>query len=249
MITLFETEEHKNIMFNDLGSGKMIQANQHFIIDANEGMVLDPGGHKVHTQLFAEMTSILPVSQLKYIFLSHQDPDIIAAVNAWLMMTDAQAFMPSIWIRFATHFGIDELAEKRITLISDEGQTLPMGNVVFKILPAHYLHSSGNLHLYDPVAKILYTGDIGASPAAPYPFVEDFDAHIKYMEGFHIRYMPATKALKMWLKMVRSLEIDIIAPQHGAVINDKSHIVRFFDWLDSIEVGVDKMGDAYAIPE
>jgi len=249
MITLFEKNNHKNIMFNDLSSGNMIQANQHFIIDQEEGIVLDPGGHKVHTQLFAEMSSILPINQLKYIFLSHQDPDIIAALNAWMMITDAQAFLPSIWIRFATHFGIDELAEKRITLVPDEGTTIPLGSETLKALPAHYLHSSGNLHLYDPVAKILYTGDLGASPAAPYPIVEDFDAHIKYMEGFHIRYMPTTKALKMWLKMVRKLEIDIIAPQHGAIIKDKAHIVQFLDWLDILEVGVDKMGDAFAIPE
>ncbi len=249
MITLFEKENHKNIMFNDLSSGQMIQANQHFIINEQEGMVLDPGGHKVHTRLFAEMSSVLPISQLKYIFLSHQDPDIIAALNAWMMMTDAHAFLPSIWIRFAAHFGIDELVEKRITLVADEGTTIQLGNETLKALPAHYLHSSGNLHLYDPIAKILYTGDLGASPAAPYPIVEDFDAHIKYMEGFHIRYMPTTKALKMWLNMVRTLEIDIIAPQHGAIMNNKAHVVQFMDWLDTLEVGVDKMGDAFKVPQ
>ncbi len=249
MITLFDRDNHKNILFNDLSSGKMIQANQHFIIHEQEGMVLDPGGHKVHTQLFAEMSSFLPISQLKYIFLSHQDPDIIDALNAWLMMTDAQAFLPSIWIRFATHFGIDQLAEQRITLIADEGTTIQLGNETLKAIPAHYLHSPGNLHIYDPISKILYTGDLGASPAAPYPIVEDFDAHIKYMEGFHIRYMPATKALKMWLNMVRTLEIDMIAPQHGAIICNKTHVVQFMDWLDTLEVGVNKIGYALTVPE
>ncbi len=248
MITLFETDSHKNVMFNDLSSGKMVQANQHVIINDQEGMLLDPGGHKVHTALFAGMSSVLPISALKHIFFSHQDPDIIAAANAWFMMTDATGYLSGLWQRFITHFGVDEMAEKRIKPIPDKGMTMKMGGADMKFIPAHYLHSSGNFQVYDPISKILYTGDLGASLGHNYDFVEDFDAHIQYMEVFHKRYMPSTKALKLWVNMVRTLDIDMIAPQHGAIFKGKELSGRFIDWLDTLTVGADVMGDVYSIP-
>ncbi len=248
MITLFESDTHRNLMFNGFSSGGMIQANQHLIISNGEGMILDPGGHKIHTKLFAELSSIFNISKLKYLFFSHQDPDIVAATNAWLMMTDADAFLPAIWTRFVAHFGVDEMAAKRVTSIPDEGLTITLGGTDLKVIPAHYLHSSGNFQVYDPVSKILYTGDLGASPAAEYAAVEDFDAHVQYMEGFHKRYMPSTKAVKMWVNMVRGLSPDIIAPQHGAVFNTKALADRFVDWADSLTVGADALGDAYIVP-
>ncbi len=248
MITLFESDTHKNLMFNKLGFGKMIQANQHLIIDDNVGILLDPGGHKIHTRLFAELSSILPIQNLKYLFMSHQDPDIVAASNAWLMMTDAIAFLPSIWARFVSHFGIDKLSDKRLVSIPDEGTSIELGNTRLTVLPAHFLHSSGNFNLYDPVSRILYSGDIGASPAAEYEYVDDFDKHIQYIEPFHKRYMPSSKAIRLWADMARSLDIETIAPQHGAVMKGTETVKRFIDWFDSLKVGVDVMEDVYKIP-
>ena len=32
-----------------------------------------------------------------------------------------------------------------------------------RFVPAHYLHSSGNFNVYDPQARVLFSGDIGAA--------------------------------------------------------------------------------------
>ena len=247
MITLYTHGNDKSLMYNDLSKGAMIQANQHFIIKNGEGMLLDPGGHKIHTRLFTEISTIMPISGLKMIFMSHQDPDIVAAANAWLMMTDARMYLPVIWTRFVAHFGVDDVGSKRITEIPDEGISITLGGAELKIIPAHYLHSSGNFHLYDPLSKILYTGDLGASPAAPYEIVEDFDAHIQYMEAFHKRYMPSSKAIAMWVNMVKALDIEILAPQHGAIFKSKDMANRFIDWVGGLTVGADAM-QAFNIP-
>jgi flavorubredoxin len=246
---LFETDTHKNLMFNDLSTGKMIQANQHVIVNNKETIILDPGGHKIHTKLFSALSSVVPVNTLKHLFFSHQDPDIVAAANAWLMMTDANAYLPSIWARFVAHFGVDEMAAKRVSNIPDEGMVITVGGGPLKIIPAHFLHSSGNFNVYDPVSKILYSGDIGAAPAAPYGVVEDFKGHIQYMEGFHKRYMPTGKAVKLWVNMVRTLDIDIIAPQHGAVFKSKEMANQFLGWFENLTVGADVMEKVYKIPE
>ncbi|GBC61122.1 MBL fold metallo-hydrolase [Desulfonema ishimotonii] len=248
MITLFESDTHKNLMFNDLSSGKMIQANQHVVVNNGEVMLLDPGGHKIHTRLLSGLSSAVQVSNIHHIFFSHQDPDIVAAANAWLMMTDARAYLPTIWTRFVAHFGVDDLSAKRVDTIPDEGMVITVGGDPLKVIPAHFLHSSGNFHVYDPVSKIFYSGDMGASPAAPYDAVEDFDAHIRYMEGFHRRYMPSSRAIRLWANMVRTLDIESLAPQHGAIFNTPALARQFIDWIEALPVGADIMDDVYRIP-
>ncbi|MCK6680845.1 MAG: FprA family A-type flavoprotein [Thermoanaerobaculia bacterium] len=239
MLTLFDANGHKNVCFHDLTSGHMVQANQHVVVHANEALVLDPGGHKVHTKLFAEISAVVSMSQVKHLFFSHQDPDIIAAANAWLMMTDAKGYLSSLWMRFITHFGIDELVVSRLVAIPDEGGTITVGGQPLELIPAHFLHSPGNFHVYDPVSKILYTGDLGASLGQDTIQVTDFDAHIPHMEGFHRRYMAGNRALRAWAERARKLDIETIAPQHGAMMAGKPLVERFISWAENLSCGTD----------
>ncbi|EDP73939.1 MBL fold metallo-hydrolase [Hydrogenivirga sp. 128-5-R1-1] len=245
---LFDNGSHKNILLEDFGHGEMVQANVHLIVDNERGMILDPGGHKVYKHLIAEVGKIIGVSNLDYIFLSHQDPDIVAAINGWLMTTKAVAITPKLWLRFIPHFGVDKFVIDRLKGIDDGGGIIKLGETELYILPAHFMHSPGNLHVYDPVSKILYSGDLGASLGQDYQFVEDFDNHIQYMEGFHKRYIPTSKILKTWVKMVRELDIETIAPQHGAIFKGKDVVNKFLDWLENLECGIDIMEDVYKIP-
>jgi flavorubredoxin len=247
--TLYEDGTHRNVMLEDFGLGGLaVQANQHLIVHGTEAMILDPGGHKVYAKALSETTSILGSTELRYIFLSHQDPDIVAAVNGWLMTTDAIAYVSSIWTRFVAHFGLDHLVEDRLLPIPDEGMILELGGTELLVLPAHFLHSAGNFQIYDPIAKILYSGDLGASLGQTYIRVEDFDAHVDYMDGFHRRYMAGNAVMKAWADMVRPLDIDIIAPQHGAIFEGKDIVGRFIDWCADFDCGVDVIGDTFEVP-
>ena len=165
----------------------------------------------------------------------------MAAVNGWLMTTDAQAWCSALWTRFVPHFGLNHLVIDRLHGIPDEGMVLDLGASELMILPAHFMHSCGNFQVYDPTSRILYTGDLGASIGQPYREVEDFDGHLQYMEGFHRRYIASKRILEPWVRMVRTLEIDIIAPQHGAWMRGPELVGRFLDWLSDLECGVDLM--------
>lgn len=245
---LFSSPTHQNILLEDFGGGLAVQANQHLIVDGDEGMILDPGGHKVYSKVLAETSGILKRAKLKYIFLSHQDPDIVAATNGWLMSTDADAYISSLWVRFVPHFGLDRLVESRLKPIPDEGMWIQLGNIKLGFLPAHFMHSPGNFQVYDPTSKILYSGDLGASIGMNYLEVQDFDDHLQYMEGFHRRYMASGKVLKAWAKMVRGLPIDTIAPQHGAFFRGPN-VARFIDWCAQLECGVDLVEPVLVMPK
>lgn len=248
MIKLFESGEHKNVFVSNLSSGQMVQANQHVIVINDEAMILDPGGHKIYTKLFSMLSSEMSINALKHIFFSHQDPDIIAATNGWLMVTEADAYISALWMRFIPHFGVDEMVVNRIKPIPDQGMKIKVGGVDLLAIPAHFMHSPGNFHLYDPVAKILYSGDLGASLGCDYDIVDNFENHVQYMTGFHKRYIPTSKVLKMWANTVRQLDIEIIAPQHGAMFTNREQVGKFIDWVENFECGIDLMGDAFPIP-
>jgi len=237
MRELFQDPTHRNLVFEDLGEGGMVQANQHLIISGNEAILLDPGGHKIYTKLIAALGSGIAPARLTHLFFSHQDPDIIAAANGWLMMTDAQGYLSACWLRFLQHFGVDDLVVKRIHPIPDRGQALVVGGTELKLIPAHFLHSPGNFQVWDPAARILYTGDLGASLGQPYGDVPDFDAHVPYMEGFHRRYMASPAAFRAWAAMARKLDIEILAPQHGAMLVGRENVRRFIDWIEALPCG------------
>jgi flavorubredoxin len=248
-IVLYDERGHRNVLLEDFGLGGLaVQANQHIIAHGGAGMILDPGGHKVYGRVLAETYSVLGSAKLAYIFLSHQDPDIVAALNGWLMTTEAEAYVSKLWMRFVPHFGVDEFVADRLKPIPDEGMVFDLNGARLIALPAHFLHSEGNFQLYDSVSRILYSGDLGASLGANYVEVKDFDAHLAYMAGFHRRYMTSNRVMKAWADMVRPLDIEIIAPQHGAYFKGKEMVRRFIDWCAELQCGVDLITPLYRIP-
>ncbi|MBK8256176.1 MAG: FprA family A-type flavoprotein [Polyangiaceae bacterium] len=246
--TLFESENHRNVLLDDFTAGALaVQVNQHVIVHNDAAMILDPGGHKVYSKVLSATFQTVGKAKLAYVFLSHQDPDIVAATNGWLMTTDATAYISALWTRFVPHFGLDSLVERRLLPIPDQGMKLNLGGQDLLIIPAHFLHSPGNFQVYDPVSKILYSGDLGASVNGLNSPVSDFDAHLPSMEGFHRRYMASGRSMRAWAKLVRQLDISIIAPQHGQYFQGPN-VKRFIDWCESLECGVDLMDDMYRLP-
>ena len=124
-------------------------------------------------------------------------------------------------------------------LIPDEGMSIPLGNLNLQAIPAHYVHSSGNFSLYDPEAKILFSGDIGAAiipKDGDDPFVKNFDAHLPLIEGFHKRWLGTNEHKNQWCERVLELDLDFLAPQHGLIYQGKM-IKTFLEWLHDLKVG------------
>jgi flavorubredoxin len=164
------------------------------------------------------------------------------------MYTNCKVVISRLWDRFLPHLVpgyADSMSHNRIISLPDRGETLPFGDSCIKALPAHFLHSVGNFSFYDPVSKILFSGDIGASVGAgscKEP-LQDFDKHVHNMSGFHKRYMNSNKACRHWVQMVRQLDISMIVPQHGCAFVGDEMIDRFLNWLDNLQCGIDLVSD------
>jgi len=246
---LFEQEGHKVIKLTheeEEERGGYIGTNQYLIIDKDEAMLLDPGGRVMFPFILDSVREYVEPSKINYIFLSHQDPDVASSLQEWSNVTPAKVVISKWWIRFVSLFGISDMG--RIVGIEDRGGEVGFasGRCV-SILPAHFLHSPANLCVYDPTSKILFSGDIGAAVfpySESYDEVADFDKHKVYMEGFHKRYMASQKAIKAWIDTVSQRDIDMIAPQHGAVFG-RNESRQFLEWLGSLECGVDIIDEIF----
>jgi len=237
-VKLFENHSHEWIVFarDPEKPEKIIDTNQYMIKSEREAILLDPGGIELFSSMLASVVHYLPVDQITHLFASHQDPDIISSLGLWdKTLPGAVLHAPWLWEGFLRHYGCDHII---YDAIPDEGKNLQFDNVEIQFIPAHYMHASGNFSVYDPVAKILFSGDVGAGLNQPDDpiFVEDFEAHIPKIKKFHQRWMPSERAKEMWIKRVRRLEIDMLCPQHGSIYQGED-VERFLDWLESIEVG------------
>jgi flavorubredoxin len=215
----------------------LIDTNEYLITSDEQMLIVDPGGIEIFSAVFSAVCRAIDPRKITAIFASHQDPDIISSLSLWLELKPALPVYTSwLWTTFIPHFGGEASTFKPIP---DEGMEIRLGSLSLQAVPAHYLHSSGNFHLYDPVAKVFFSGDVGAAmlPGDSPLIVTDFDRHIVHAETFHTRWMGSNEAKQAWCERVSKLEIDLLCPQHGSIYSG-ADVSRFINWFSELKVGV-----------
>lgn len=238
--TIFQDGDHKwvAIVRDPERKGHLIDTNEYLVTHGGQGLLLDPGGAEIFPAVFSALSAEFDPSALAGIFASHQDPDICSSLALWLEFNpQMHCYVSWLWRSFIPHFGG---SADTFVAMPDAGMTIALGGLSLTAVPAHYLHSSGNLHLYDAQARMFFSGDVGAAllpPGEDGLFVEDFDAHIRHAEAFHRRWMGSNEAKRSWCEQVAKMDIDMLCPQHGAVYQG-ADVERFINWFDALPVGV-----------
>lgn len=236
---LFEQGDHRwDVIARDPDKpGYIIDTNEYLVMSGEEAMLCDPGGMEIFPAVFSAISKDMNPEFIKSVFASHQDPDIISSLALWLDYNPAlRCYSSWLWTSFIPHFGG---TSETFVAIPDEGMSIQLNRVKLQAIPAHYLHSSGNFHLYDPTARILFSGDIGAAllPEGQNElFVKDFGRHIRHATAFHQRWMGSKAAVLNWCERVSRMDIDMLCPQHGAIYKGPD-VMRFINWLAALDVG------------
>lgn len=240
---IYQNGDHRWVMIarDPDKQGYIIDTNEYLICSDDDTLLTDPGGSEIFPSVFAALSTVTDPLKINRLFASHQDPDIISSLALWLDCTpNLKCYISRLWSTFVPHFGGDD---ESLVPVPDEGMTLPLGSRHVQLMPAHFLHSSGNFHLYDPDAKLLFTGDVGATmlPVDDNSlYVKDFDSHIKHAEGFHRRWMGSAEAKRDWCDRASSMSIDMLCPQHGAIYQGND-VMRFINWFSELPVGLAAM--------
>ena len=217
---------------------KVIDTNQFLIRAGDEALLAEPGGVELFPGVLRAVLDHVDIDQITALFASHQDPDLISSLGLWdNVLPRGTLYAPWMWEGFIRHFGCDHLHYEGIP---DQGLTIQLGGIELRMIPAHFLHSAGNFHLYDPGARILMSSDVGMALEPDQQqagfFCEDFDSHVQYMEPLHVRWMPSRQAIRDWVARVRDLDIDLLVPHHGRAFQGED-VGRFLDWFERLEVG------------
>jgi len=238
--TIFQDGDHRWVAIarDPARPDSLIDTNEYLVTHGGQGMLLDPGGLEIFPAVFTALAAEFDPSSITDLFASHQDPDVISSLALWLEFNpQMRCHVSWLWSNFIPHFGGNATT---FAAIPDEGATISLAGLPLQAVPAHYLHSSGNFHLYDRTARVFYSGDVGAAllPADRQGlFVEDFATHIRHAEAFHRRWMGSNEAKRQWCERVAQLDIDLLCPQHGAIYRG-ADVQRFINWFDSLPVGV-----------
>ncbi len=245
---LFESGQHRCLMFSHLVQGDGVQSNQFLLMDGYTSALIDPGGDLTFAPLSVAISQYVPLRELTYILASHQDPDIIASLGRWMMQTQAKVVCSQLWARFLPHLAASFVQEShglssRIIAMPDHGGRIAFGGAQLHIVPAHFLHSVGNVQFYDPVSRILFSGDMAASLGDDdFSPTEKLADVLPAMISFHRRYMASRKVCQLWANMVRTMKVDMIVPQHGRPLMGAA-IPAFLDWISELDCGVDLMSE------
>ncbi len=245
---LYDDGTHKCVMFSfddETHEDSFLSVNQYLIVQNGSCVLIDPGSEAIFDELYDAVSRHVDIENIKFIFFSHQDPDVSGSISQWAISTKAKFVIPSLWVRFMSHYGFTEMS--RVISLSDHGAKLKFGNDYLKFIPAHFLHSPGNFSLYDSKSKIVFSGDIGAavvSSPTDYKHVKDFDSHIESLYSFHKRYMGSNKLCRAWVSKIEQLDVDMIAPQHGLIFEDEK-TGQFLEWLKELKCGSDYMDELY----
>ncbi|MBF0315218.1 MAG: MBL fold metallo-hydrolase [Oligoflexia bacterium] len=237
---IFEEKDHRWTFIgrDPQKANKLFDTNQYLITINGESLITDPGGAEIFPLVMKNVCNEIHLEQVKAIFCTHQDPDIISAISLWLSICpNAKIYMSYVWTSFVSHYETDFI--DNIIHVPDKGIDILIGGKALTLLPAHFLHDSGNFSLHDKQANILFSGDLGGGfMPTDYPlYVDDFESHSKIMAPFHQRIMPSNEALARWVKMVKRLNPKMICPQHGGIFKDDK-VAMFLDWLEILEVGI-----------
>jgi len=209
-----------------------LQCNPYLLVEGEEAVLFDPGSVLDVEEVAANIASIIPLEKVKYIVLSHQDPDLASAVPR-LEALGMRFTIVTHWRTWALvrFYGI----QSPIYLVDEHGYLLTLASGrALRFIPTAYLHFPGAIATYDKQAKFLLSSDLFGAFTPEWSLYAGKD----YMEGmktFHEHYMPSHEILGPVMEIFSCLELASILPQHGSIIN--RDIKTYMDALRTLECG------------
>ncbi|WP_295009416.1 ATP-binding protein [Sulfurimonas sp.] len=212
------------------------QCHPYLIKNGDESILIDPGSMIEFSETVRKVKSVMDIGSIKYIILHHQDPDLAAAVpeiEKLINRDDLQIVTHSRMSLLIKHYLVTssyyEIDKQDNHLVTSNGFRL-------EFLTTPYCHSPGAFVSYDPNSKILFSGDIFGGIDDSWDFYAD-ESYFDKAKQFHQEYMPSKDIFNYALGKIEKLDIDLIAPQHGSMI-EKRYIGKLIKDMKSLDCGL-----------
>jgi len=211
------------------------QCHPYFIKNGNESILIDPGSMLEFDAVIKKINSISSMSNIKYIILHHQDPDLAASVpemEKLINRNDLRIITHSRMVPLVKHYMI----KSDYYEIDKHKYKLDSNNIHLKFITTPYCHSPGAFVSYEPSTKILFSGDIFGGIEESWEFYAG-DDYFEKAKQFHAEYMPSRDIFNYALSKIETLDINLIAPQHGSII-EREKILPIIKQMKALECGL-----------
>lgn len=256
--------------FYDSPSG--LHCNPYLIKEGEQAVVIDGGSRPDFPTVMMKIlqTGIHP-SSIEALIYQHYDPDLVGSISNFsdiIARDDLKVISDSRNNMFIRHY------TDSLTLSSLDGMdhefTFSSGRTL-RFINTPYSHSAGSFVTFDIQTGVLFSSDLFGSYGTQWqPFLElrpechtcPTPAKCPYgspycplpdIFRFHKHIMTSEKALRLALRIIADLSVEIVAPQHGSVIRNSHDIGFISERLLSLDgVGIDGIiskGPSSPVPE
>ncbi|MDR2570764.1 MAG: MBL fold metallo-hydrolase [Oscillospiraceae bacterium] len=242
-----------------------LHCNPYLIVDNDEAVLIDSGSRSHFSTVMLKImrTGFNPKNITRLIY-QHYDPDLCGNIPHMEAMID-NADLKIISQRENNYFICYYSAKSPVLCIKEMGMFYEFSSgrrLEFVSVP--YCHAPGNFITYDTKTNVLFSSDIFGA------YDEDWTLYTQITENcincaaannqdeartcgakegkckthemivFHKRIMPSTRALKYALAQIEKLDVSLIAPQHGSILDSAASKTAAIKQLKSISnVGFD----------
>ncbi|MEA1956283.1 MAG: ATP-binding protein [Campylobacterota bacterium] len=232
----------KNVYWvGELMDNDAFQCHAYLIVDAKESILIDSGSMFEYESIKRKVESIIPLKNIKYIIAHHQDPDVCANTPAFEKEIDRDDLLivsHSRNIALIKHYAI----KSNYYIIEKNNFKLKTKNLSLEFITTPYSHAPGAFTTYLNNTKTLFSSDIFGAVEESWHFYAN-ENYFNEIKLFHENYMPSQDILNYSLNKIQSLDLELIAPQHGSLIK-KEYIDLIIDELKELKCGV-YIEDAY----
>ena len=238
-----------------------LHCNPYLIADGDEAVLIDSGSrNEFSTVMLKIMRTGTNLNSINRLIYQHYDPDLcgnIPHVEATLENDDLQIISHYENNIFINYYGAK--SPMRCIEKLDFHYDFASGRHLQFILTP-YAHSPGSFMTYDTKTKVLFSSDIFGS------YDNSWDLYARMFEkctdcipqdvcpitnkrcqlygilDFHKRIMTSGKALMYALDKIKDLEVNLIAPQHGSILQTSFTRELVIQKLKSLgPVGIDRL--------
>jgi diguanylate cyclase (GGDEF)-like protein len=216
------------------GSGQDggLHCNPYLLVDEEEAVLIDPGSVLDFEYVFKNVCNIVPLERIKYVILHHQDPDLCSSVPLF-EEKGAKFTIVTHWRTqtLVKYYGI----KSPYYLVNEhEHRLLLKSGRVINFVPTPYLHFPGAVASYDSQSQTLFSSDLFGAFSYEWTLYAG-DDYMERMKTFHEHYMPSNDILRPVMELMLRMDIAMIAPQHGSIINN--NVANYIKALRDLECG------------
>ena len=202
-----------------------------YLIQGEEKTALIDAVDETGTDVLLDNLRSLAVERLDYIIVQHAEQDHSGGLKRLLAEYPQASVLGSARsLELLAQFGLMDAGKGQE---AKDGESIPLGGRSLQFISAPWVHWPDTMFTYIPEERMLFTCDfLGSHLASSHLFASDeADLYLpakKYYAGI---MMPFRSSVKRHLERIEKLDVDIIAPSHGPVLDRPGLILDAYrDW-------------------